>query len=258
MAHSCPRALKYLFYDYLHIIDEWPWKVIQGQRSRSPENMSVNNVKYWCNNQLHSCLFWMLLTKIRLVTSILTFQSHPRSKVIAQNESLHMISYMSVIQTKSVVFEIMAIKTLFDFSRSKVKSWKEVYFQANLDIGISASNDEDLTSESENWNFDLSRSLKVKVKVIINIDLLLLICMYDYHINISNSIGDTATQKSRKFEFDLSGSSKVKFYCTKWKPIHDFLYPYYWTQVRISYRFRVIWQNNSHKLKYGGCELWPL
>ena len=53
----------------------------------------------------------------------LTFQGHPRSKVIALNESPYMISYMSVIQTKSlslIVFEIIIENLWHDLSRSVV------------------------------------------------------------------------------------------------------------------------------------------
>ena len=210
-------------------------------------------MKYWCNNQLHSCLTSKLLTEIGRLTSILTFQGHPRSKVIAKNESPHMISYLCVIQTKSVsviVFEIIAIKALFDLSRSKVKSQKRSIFSSKHWYKHSFIKWRWFKHEKVKiFNFDLSRSLKVKV--IIKIGSLVLISMHDYHINISNSLRDIATQIYRKFEFDLSGSSKVKFHCTKWKPMYDFLSPHYWNQVCISYRFRVIWQNNSHKLKYG-------
>ena len=67
-----------------------------------------------------------------------------------------MISYMCVIQTKSVsviVFEIIAIKTLFDLSRSKVKFWKHVWFHSNLDISNAASNNDDLNIRKRKLKF---------------------------------------------------------------------------------------------------------
>ena len=54
----------------------------------------------------------------------LTFQGHPRSKVMAQSESPYMISYLSVINSEALsftVFEIMAKNVIFDRERSKVK-----------------------------------------------------------------------------------------------------------------------------------------
>ena len=48
------------------------------------------------------------------VLADLTFQGHPRSKVMASNESPYMISYMSVIQPESlslIVSEINGINT---------------------------------------------------------------------------------------------------------------------------------------------------
>ena len=86
-------------------------------------------------------------------------------------------------------------------------------------ISIPTLNDDDLNIKKRKFKFDLSRSLKVKVKVITNIALIALTSMHDYHINISNSLRDIATRKPCKFEFDLLGLSKVKFYCTKQKPM---------------------------------------
>ena len=82
-----------------------------------------------------------------LESSSLIFQGHPRSNFIASNESPYMISYMSVIQTKSVsviVFEISQLKHYLTFQGQRSNLRKEVYFQANLNISISASNDDDL------------------------------------------------------------------------------------------------------------------
>ena len=65
-----------------------------------------------------------------------------------------MISYMCVIQTKSVsviVFEIIAIKALFDLSRSKVKSSKTFIF--SLDISIPVLNDDDINIEKRKFEF---------------------------------------------------------------------------------------------------------
>ena len=65
-----------------------------------------------------------------------------------------MISYMCIIQTKSVsviVFEIIAIKTLFDLSRSKVKSSKTFIF--SLDISIPVLNDDDINIEKRKFEF---------------------------------------------------------------------------------------------------------
>ena len=65
-----------------------------------------------------------------------------------------MISYMCIIQTKSVsviVFEIIAIKTLFDLSRSKVKSSKTFIF--SLDISIPVLNDDDINIEKQKFEF---------------------------------------------------------------------------------------------------------
>ena len=58
------------------------------------------------------------------VLADLTFQGHPRSKVMASNESPYMVSYLSVIQPKSLslmVFEIFAKNILRDLERSKVR-----------------------------------------------------------------------------------------------------------------------------------------
>ena len=57
-----------------------------------------------------------------------TFHGHPRSKVIALNESPCMISYMSVIQTKSLplrVIKILAKNILYDLEILMVKMVNE-------------------------------------------------------------------------------------------------------------------------------------
>ena len=150
-----------------------------------------------------------------------------------------MVSYMCVIQTKSVsviVFEIIAIKALFDLSRSKVKSSKTYVVSLkpwSKHSCIKWRWFKHQKAKIENLTFQgHSRSRSRSSQKLI---LIVLIWMYDYHINISNILRDTASRISCKFEFDLSGSSKVKFYCTKRKLIHDFLYPYNWNQVRISF-----------------------